>query len=156
MTRSTRSATMRAHWFASATGPNRATTPNTRGATAVEVALLVPVLVLVAAMACALWRLSWAQSQLNAAAAAGARYISLHPYSGNTDALAADLVAADMATAGLYCTSLAVNVSHEVPYVSASASCTVQLRDLLVPGLPASITLRATATELLDTFREQP
>jgi hypothetical protein len=40
--------------------------------------------------------------------------------------------------------------------VSVTSSCTVRLTDLLVQGLPASITLRATATEQLDSFREQP
>jgi hypothetical protein len=71
--------------------------------------------------------------------------------------MATGLVSADIASASVHCTSLETTIKRDSLNATVTARCTVRLEDLLiVPGLPASITLDASATELIDSFREQP
>ena len=39
--------------------------------------------------------------------------------------------------------------------VSTTVRCTVSLGDLLVPGLPGSVSMSATQTSVLDRYRER-
>ncbi|MDR0435973.1 MAG: pilus assembly protein [Propionibacteriaceae bacterium] len=131
-----------------------------RGAVSLEIALLLPVIVLVACAATAIWRIWWSGQQLEASAAAAARAASHANTVVAAEAMARAVIAADMATAGVHCGELVVNA--DVVAASAqpgaggrmniSVSCRVGLRDLVVPGLPGELTLRAQATEIVDTF----
>jgi len=130
-----------------------------RGAVSVEVALLVPVFVLVAAGATAGWRLWWAGGQVHAAAAAAARAASVldDPQAASQTVVA--VVNADLETAGVHCQDVlisqdvaAVALPPGVPgNVRVDVRCTVGLSDLLLP-LPGSIAVSGTADEAIDIY----
>ena len=134
-----------------------------RGTVSVEVALLVPVLVLVAAVATAGWRIWWAGSQARAAAESAARAASVQVSVVRASATVDDVVAADLRTAGLRCRDVSVQRSLEAVAlppgapgtVSVGVTCSVALGDLLVPGLPGTITVRGRAVESIDIFRSR-
>jgi len=136
---------------------------NSRGAVSVEAALLVPVFVLVAAMATAGWRVWWASAQVQAAAEAGARVASQQINVAVARDRVGVVVADDLTTTGLHCQNrqlsydlAAVSLPAGVPgTVSVTISCQVGMADLLVPGLPGSIMVRGSATESIDVFRSR-
>jgi len=134
-----------------------------RGSVSVEAAMLTPVIVLVVAVATAGWRIWWASAQVQAAAEAGARVASQSVVVSTAHQRVSAVVTADLVTAGLHCGQTnvqgdlaAVGLPAGVPgAVRVNVSCTVNLRDLLVPGLPGSITVRGNATESIDVFRSR-
>ncbi|MCL2783309.1 MAG: pilus assembly protein [Propionibacteriaceae bacterium] len=134
-----------------------------RGSVSVEVALLVPVLVLVAALATAGWRIWWAGAQVRAAAEAAARAASVQVSVAKAGAVVDEVVAADLRTAGLHCRDIKVDdnlTAVGLPpgvagTVTVSVTCAVALDDLLVPGLPGSITVGGQAVESIDMFRSR-
>ena len=136
---------------------------NSRGAVSVEAALLVPVFVLVAAMATAGWRVWWASAQVQAAAEAGARAASQQIDVTTARNRVGVVVADDLGTAGLHCQDRqltydlsAVSLPAGVPgTVGVTIACQVRLDDLLIPGVPGSITVRGSATESIDVFRSR-
>lgn len=129
-----------------------------RGAVAVEIAALLPIVVLVACAATAIWRMWWSGQQLEGSASAAARAASLAVSAESAESLARAVIEADMATAGVHCTDLSVSVEVVASgpgaggQVMVAVSCEVGLSDLLVPGLPGQITMHAQATEIVETF----
>jgi len=129
----------------------------------IEAALLVPVLVLIAALATAGWRVWWASAQVQAAAEAGARVASQSVLVTDARARVQNVVAADLRTAGVHCRNTALNYDLGAVTLPAgvsgtvwvSVTCTVGLNDLLVPGLPGAITVTGAATETVDMFRSR-
>ena len=131
-----------------------------RGAVSVEAALLVPAFVLVMAVATAGWRVWWAQTQVTAAAQAAARAGAGQASVQQASAVVDSVVASDLVTAALHCSE--VVVQDDVTVVGSpvgspgtvwvSVTCTVGLGDLLVPGLPGSITVVGQASETVDVF----
>ncbi len=134
-----------------------------RGAASVELVLIVPVVVLLAAVLVAGWRIGWARTNVQAAAAAGARIASQQRSGALAAQRALDVVTADLDATRVVCQGLGVasDVSQfarpagTVAQVSVDVSCTVGLSDLLIPGMPGSIHVSAHATERLDTYRER-
>ena len=139
------------------------TRPDQRGQVAVETVLLVPAIILVLAMLAAGWRIWWARSQVQEAAASAARAASLERSGASAQFVARSVADADLATVGAQCGNFSVVVDGRDfarppgtnGQVSVRVSCQLSLSDLLVPGLPGSISIDAAATERLDTFRER-
>ena len=131
-----------------------------RGTVSVEAALLVPVLVLVAALTAAGWRLWWAGSQVQAAAQSAARSASQAPTPQRGHELAVAVATSGLDTAGLHCADASITddvgalgrQAGAMGGVSVTVTCTVDLSDLLVPGLPGSITVTRGSTESIDVF----
>jgi len=136
---------------------------NQRGAVSIEAALLVPALVLLAALATAGWRVWWASAQVQAAAEAAARVASQSVLVSDARARVQTVVASDLKTAGVH--SKNTVLSHDLSAVTlptgvagtirVSVTCTVGLGDLLVPGLPGAISVTGAATEAIDVFRSR-
>ena len=134
-----------------------------RGQVAVETVLLVPAIILVLAMVTAGWRIWWARSQVQEAAASAARAASLERSGGAAQLAARVVVEADLATVGAQCRNPIVAVDGRDfvrppgtdGQIDVHVTCQLLLSDLLVPGLPGSVGIYATATERLDTFRER-
>jgi len=130
-----------------------------RGAVSVEVALLVPVLVLVAAGATVGWRLWWAGGQVQAAAEAGARAASVAANAQLASQNVTAIVKSDLETAGVHCQDLtispdlaAVNLPPGVAgTVRVQVQCAVSLNDLLLP-VPGSISVGGSAEEAIDVY----
>jgi len=123
------------------------------------VALLVPVLVLVAAGATAGWRLWWAGGQVQAAAEAAARSASVSSNPQSASQTVATVVAADLETAGVHCRNIsitqdvaAVTLPPGVPgKVHVQVACSVVMSDLLLP-MSGSITVHSSADEAIDVY----
>ena len=139
---------------------------NGRGAAAVEVAILVPVLLLVCIGIVAAWRIWWADAQLQSATAAAARAAAQASTVESGHAAALAILRSDLAASGVVCVNADVldgssrfdglSVSPgDSGTVAVDATCAVALSDLVFPGLPSSMTLRASATEVIDTYGER-
>jgi Flp pilus assembly protein TadG len=125
-----------------------------RGSVAVELAIGVPMLVLVVLIAAAAFVMARANLDVNAAASAAARAASLA-----RGAAAATTDATNAATANLAgrCASLTIDVDtsgfRRGGQVRVTVSCTVTTRGLTGIGLPGSTTFTATATSPIDIYR---
>ena len=133
------------------------------GSSAVELALLVPILVVMLGLLIGGGRLWFARTTVHEAAQTAARAASLARSSGQA---AADGPAAgrqSLATAGLTCATSSVSVdtaAFAVPVgrpasISARISCTVPFEDVFLPGMPGSIDLTASGSSALDTYRSR-
>lgn len=132
-----------------------------RGSVSVEFALLVPGLILVLGLVVAGGRLWFARSAVSEASYSAARGASLARTAADASSDGAAAGRAALASRGLECTAVSVSVStaaFAVPVgrpatIISRVSCTVGFGDVLLPGLPGSITLEATGSSALDTYR---
>lgn len=140
------------------TPPGPARRSERGGASAIEVLLLVPAVLLFFGLVVAGARIAMAQDAVQTAAGAAARAASLERNPGTAQSVASQVAAVDLNQAT--CASQSVSVSaagFAVPVgtkadVSATVSCTVSFTDVLIP-MPGSMTFTRTATSPLDTFR---
>ncbi len=134
-----------------------------RGAAAVEVSVLVPLLVILALALAGGWRLGHVRSQLTEASAAGARAATIPISAAAARVHAETAVTADLATAGIWCAELSVRIdtsAYLLPPgtpgdVTVQVDCLLSFADLLIPGMPGALPLSASSIEPLDTFRER-
>jgi len=132
-----------------------------RGSVTVELALLVPALVLVLGLLVAGGRIWFARTSVAEAAQTAARAASLARTAPAASSAGQDAGRASLATAGLRCSSASVQVhtaGFAVPVgapatVRSSVRCTVPLQDILLPGLPGSLLLSGEGASALDTYR---
>lgn len=140
-----------------------AMTAKARGAASVELVIAVPALLVILALMVAGWRVSAAKSEVTMAAQAGARAASLAPDGTQARIAAERAVAANLANAGITCTSSETSVdvaafakpAGQPGTVRVTVTCTVPLADLVVPGLPGSMVAKASASSVLDTYRRR-
>lgn len=132
-----------------------------RGSTSVEIAILVPVIVLVGMLVVAAGRVHSAQQAVDHAAATAAREASLARTPGSATTAARATANQVLAQRDLACESTTVTVNTSgldarpgtLGLVRATVRCTVPLSDLGVPGLPGSKTLTATMASAVDPYR---
>ena len=132
-----------------------------RGAVAVEFAMAVPVLVLLMGVVVGGARTWLARTTVEQAASAAARGASQARTPAEARHTAHDLAAAQAAVGSLRCDRFTVVVdatalatSPGLPgRVAATVTCAVPLADVLVPGWPGSVEVRATATAVVDRYR---
>lgn len=128
-----------------------------RGSAVVEMAVLTPALVLMLLLVVAAGRVGQATNDVYGSSADAARAASLrdHPTSATHDARTT--AERTLAARGVSCRQLAVSTDtsrlHPGGSVSVDLSCTVDLSDLGLLGLPSSRTVRAGAAEVIDTYR---
>lgn len=134
-----------------------------RGSASVELALVVPALVLMLSLVIGGGRLWFARATVEEAAQTAARSASMARSAGQG---AADGEAAgrqSLATAGLRCEDPSVSVSTAAFAVSAGSpatvtstvTCIVPFADVLLPQMPGSIRVTASGTSALDTYRSR-
>ena len=134
-----------------------------RGATSVELVILIPAIMIMVALVVASGRVWFARAQLTDAAYAAARAASLSRSATVAQDRAEGTFAHAMATAGLTCENRRLRVDTSgfaVPAgypatVRVTARCEVPLSDLMLPGASASIALQAHADSPLDSYRER-
>ncbi len=132
-----------------------------RGSAAVELTLAVPALMIVLALLVAGGRLWYARATISDSAYAAARAGSLARTAGEASADGSQAARRSMATAGLRCASQSTSLdtaAFSVPVgtpatVRAVVTCIVPFGDLALPGMPGSITVKATGSAALDTYR---
>lgn len=137
--------------------------PRDAGSAAIEAAIVLPALLVFVCMAIAGGRLVMSGSKVDAAAQDAAREASIHRTVASASAAARSAATESLADQGLTCASTSVSIDTsglavpigQVATVSATVRCTVNLSDLLLPGVPGARTQEATATSVVDQYRQR-
>ncbi|WP_330279141.1 pilus assembly protein [Streptomyces sp. NBC_00569] len=135
-----------------------------RGSYALETAVLAPVLIVILGLMIAFGRVTDAEGAVDSAAHAAARAASLERDAANAQSQAQDAVTRSLDGEGITCRTSNVTLNTggyaagvgEASTVTATISCTANLSDIAVPGLPGSKTLTASWTSPIDTYRARP
>ncbi|MFF3489482.1 TadE/TadG family type IV pilus assembly protein [Streptomyces sp. NPDC002701] len=133
------------------------------GSAAIEAAITLPSLIMFLCLAIAGGRLVTSGSKIDAAAEDAAREASIHRTAGAAQGAARAAAADSLNDQGIRCASTSVNINTgglsvpvgQVGTVTVTVNCTVNLSDLLLPGVPGSRTLTSTATSVVDQYRQR-
>jgi Flp pilus assembly protein TadG len=134
-----------------------------RGSAAIEAAIGVPAFALFVGLIIFGGRTATAHEALQSAAADAARSASLARDADVARADAREAAASSITNQKIGCSAVDVAVDTSdfnkqpgVPgSVSVTVSCSLNLSDLAVPGVPGSRVMRATMSSPLDTWRER-
>lgn len=134
---------------------------NERGNMAVEVVILAPILTLFIAFLVVAGRSAHAENSTQTAAMSAARAASLSRDAASATRSAEDAARRAMATSGVECTNLQVIIDASglnapigtTGIVSASITCTVNLTDVTLPGIPGTKDLTSSADSPVDAYR---
>lgn len=137
--------------------------PSERGAAAVELAIIVPGLMIMLALMMAGGRVWFARASVTDAAFAAARTASISRTAGQAAQDGAAAARQSLATSGFGCAGSTVSVDTsgfttpvgQPATVTSRVACTVTFSDLLLPGMPGSLELSGRAASALDTYRER-
>jgi len=133
-----------------------------RGSAAIETAVIGPAVILLIGLVILGGRVALAHQSVQSIAADTARAASLERTTSRARTAANTATEAGLrqqlpcSTHDLHLDLTGFTVPAGTPAtVSATITCRVALSDLTVPGLPGDITIRATMTSPLDTYRER-
>jgi len=134
------------------------------GSATLELVVWAPVLLLVIAVVILAGRVAQAHLTVEAAAAEAARAASAAETSAQARSEATAAAAAALGSRGLRCSSTAVTIDTSQwrtqagtpATVSAAVSCDLALDDIAVPGVPGRMSIDASASSVLDTYRARP
>lgn len=137
-------------------------TRDDRGSESVELAILLPVGILVLALIVVGARIALASDRISGVAGIAARDASIARSASSAQSIATSSATAALASDNLHCTNIRVTVDTSgfdaPPGTSASITvdvwCTVDLSDIGVQGMPGSRTLHDVATSPLDPARD--
>lgn len=128
-----------------------------RGTAVIELAILTPAVIVLLMFVVAAGRLAQARTDVYGAAAEAARAVSLRQRPADAAADARARAERALANRPTTCRRLdvAVDTSGLIPggTVAARVTCSVQLSDLGLLGLPGSRDVSATAYEVVDRYR---
>ncbi|MER6358588.1 TadE family protein [Streptomyces sp. NPDC001634] len=132
-----------------------------RGSYALETAVLAPVLIAILLLMVAFGRVTDAEGAVDAAAHAAARAASLERDAAAAQSAAQNAVTRSLDGDGVTCqtSNVAIDTSGyttdagTAATVTATISCTANLSDIGMPGLPGAKTLTASWTSPIDTYR---
>lgn len=130
-----------------------------RGAATLETAIIILAVLLLFGLLVGFGRYAAAQTAVTSAANAGARAASLERGGGAAVAAAASTASRTLTDNRLGCApQISTTGNWSAPAgtpatAHTEVSCTVPLGDLSVPGFPGSVTLRASQTQVIDTYR---
>lgn len=131
-----------------------------RGAASAELALLTPVLILIAMLVLLAHRLVSASMAADAAAHAAARAATLQRTPAAAQAAAQSAATEAVRTHSLSCAThdLAVNTGGLAPGVTVDVTftCHANLSDLTGLGIPGTRTIEGSASSVVDTYRSTP
>lgn len=138
--------------------------PDDRGSESVELALLLPIILISIGVLVAFAIVSLAGDRISGVAGVAARNASLARTPSDAQRLARAGAVAALADANLRCGSVRVDVDTAgfaaspgtASTVTVNVWCTVALGQLGVPGLPGARTLHDVATSPLDPARDLP
>jgi Flp pilus assembly protein TadG len=133
------------------------------GSVAIEAAIIVPPLIMFVCLALAGGRIVTSGAKIDAAAEDAAREASIHRTAASAQAAAQAAAAESLNDQGIKCASTSVSINTgglsvpigQVGTVTVTISCTVNLADLLLPGVPGARTLTSTATSVVDQYRQR-
>ncbi|GAA3493842.1 pilus assembly protein [Streptomyces prasinosporus] len=133
------------------------------GSVAIEAAIVVPPLIMFVCLAIAGGRLVTSEAKIDAAAEDAAREASIHRTAASAQSAAQAAAAESLDDQGIACASSSVTIDTsglsvpvgQVGTVTVTVNCTVNLSDLLLPGVPGSKSLTSTSTSVVDAFRSR-
>jgi Flp pilus assembly protein TadG len=133
------------------------------GSVAIEAAIVIPPLIMFVCLAIAGGRIVTSGSKIDAAAEDAAREASIHRTASSAQAAAHAAAAESLDDQGIACASSSVAIDTsglsvpvgQVGTVTVTVTCTVNLSDLLLPGVPGAKSLTSTATSVVDQYRER-
>ena len=133
-----------------------------RGSESVELAILLPVAILILAMLVIGARIALAGDRISGVAGIAARDASLARSAATAQQIATASATTALADRNLHCADVQVSVDasgfSSAPgapaAVTVAVACTVDLSDIGVAGLPGSRTLRDSAPSPLDPARD--
>ncbi|WP_458248845.1 TadE family protein [Streptomyces sp. MAI_2237] len=133
------------------------------GSVAIEAAIVLPALIMFLCLALAGGRIVTSGAKVDAAAQDAAREASISRTAAAAQRAAQSAAAESLKDQGIRCasTSVTINTSGlsvpvgQVGTVTATVTCTVNLSDLLLPGVGGAKTLTATATSVVDAYRQR-
>ncbi|MGW4271290.1 TadE/TadG family type IV pilus assembly protein [Streptomyces seoulensis] len=133
------------------------------GSAAIEAAVILPSLIMFLCLAIAGGRIVTSGAKIDSAAEDAAREASIHRSAAASQGAARAATAESLDDQGIRCASTSVQVDvgglsvavGQVATVTVTVRCTVSLSDLLVPGVPGTRTLSATATSVVDRYRQR-
>lgn len=133
------------------------------GSAAIEAAIILPVLIMFLCLAIAGGRIVTSGSKIDSAAEDAAREASIHRTAAAAQSAARSAAAESLDDQGISCASTSVNINTsglsvpvgQVGTVTVTVTCTVNLSDLLLPGVPGAKTLTSTATSVVDQYRQR-
>ncbi|MFF7130504.1 TadE/TadG family type IV pilus assembly protein [Streptomyces sp. NPDC008240] len=133
------------------------------GSAAIETAIILPSLIMFLCLAIAGGRIVTSGSKIDAAAEDAAREASIHRTAAAAQSAAHQAAAESLDDQGITCASTSVSVNTaglsvpvgQVGTVTVTVTCTVNLSDLLLPGVPGAKTLTSTATSVVDQYRQR-
>ncbi len=133
------------------------------GSASVELALLVPALVIMLGLLVGGGRLWLVRTAVNEAAQSAARSASLarNAQQASTDAVAAG--SESLSTTELSCGAQSITVDTDAfavavgqpATITSNVSCTVPFADVFLPGMPGSIKVQGKGLSALDTYRSR-
>ncbi|WP_194793298.1 TadE/TadG family type IV pilus assembly protein [Raineyella fluvialis] len=132
-----------------------------RGAVAVEMVVLVPALMALVGLVVGSARIWTARATVDEAAHRAARTATALSNAATSAAAGEEAARANLADLSCRRTTVVVDAAalHRPPgsegTVRATVTCTVGLGDLVVPGLPGELTVRATADSVVDRYRRR-
>jgi Flp pilus assembly protein TadG len=134
-----------------------------KGSVAIEAAIVLPPLIMFLCLAIAGGRLVTSGAKIDAAAEDAAREASIHRTAAAAQDAAHAAALESLDDQGITCASTSVSVNTgglnapvgQVGMVTVTVSCTVNLSDLLLPGVPGARTLTSTATSVVDQYRQR-
>ncbi|MGW1411271.1 TadE/TadG family type IV pilus assembly protein [Streptomyces sp. NPDC002403] len=133
------------------------------GSAAVEAAIVLPPLIMFLCLALAGGRIVTSGAKIDSAAEDAAREASIHRTAAFAQSAAQAAAAESLDDQGIKCASTGVRISTgglsvpvgQIGTVTATVTCTVNLSDLLLPGVPGARTLTSTATSVVDQYRQR-
>jgi Flp pilus assembly protein TadG len=125
-----------------------------RGSISVELAILAPLVGILLACVVLVGRVQTARADLEGAARSAARDLSIarDPYAALGDVQQS--VEATLDVGSPACRTLSFTPSISATEVSVTLACTVDLQAAAVLPVPGTMTLGASATEIVDVYRE--
>lgn len=131
---------------------------NDRGSSTITLAVLAPVLLLLAAFAVYIGRVASTQAEVRAVARDAARSASIQP--ANAQAAAEDTARRALATRDVSCGRLDISVDSttvgDLDALTVTVRCSISTRDLTGLRLGGERTVDASATEVVDHYRSTP
>lgn len=127
------------------------------GSAGMELVLVTPVLVMFLVFVVGLGVMAQARQEVEAVASDAARAASLERNTFLSQSAARTAAQRSLADAGLECAGLQVVVDiseyHPGGQVTATVTCTAQVSDMTMLGVPGTRTFRSTSTVPIETYR---
>ena len=129
-----------------------------RGSMTTELVILAPIVIVLLLLVVGLGRYAHGKQLVEQAAAGAARAASLTTSADQASGAATLAAASSLADAGLSCTGMNTSVDtgsfRPGGVVTVTITCTADLSDAVISGLPGSSTFSSTGRAPLETYRQ--